>query len=230
MGWPHLPRIAASRSGSPARMDGVPTWAYAVTPVVGGLSVLLLWIARRPQKPFPKLSNPGSEYFPDEFDDARRLFRAKAAAAGAALHILPLEGRCWGGMCGDPGAFEGEDRLTVDVAVVTSGRKQATPGPTLLHMSGIHGVEGHAGSAIQCKWLDAVAKGDATVPPGTTVLLVHGTLQRKTRCCCCCCCCCCCWCSLLLLAAAAARCCCCSDSLLLADHQRDIRSDESIRL
>ena len=153
-------------------MDTVPSWAYVVTPIVGATTLLLGWIAWRPRRPFPVLTNPSAEYYPDEYDDARRLFRQKAEAAGATLHILPLEGECWGGMCGDPNAFEGEDRLTVDVAVLTSSSAAGT-GPLLLHMSGVHGVEGHAGSAIQCKWLDMVAKKEVALPNGVTVVIVH---------------------------------------------------------
>lgn len=94
-------------------------WVYYVaTPVVGAATALLWWLAQRPKKPFATLSNPAAAFFPDEFDDARALFRAKAAAAGAVLHVLPLEGACWGGRCGDPNAFKGVGRLTVDVAVV----------------------------------------------------------------------------------------------------------------
>jgi len=37
----------------------------------------------------------------------------------------------------------------------------------------VHGVEGHAGSAIQCKWLDMVAKKEVALPTGVTVVIVH---------------------------------------------------------
>ena len=154
-------------------MDAMPqSWALVLTPMVVGAATLVLgWIAWRPRKPFPVLRNPSAKFYCDEYDDARRLFREKAAAAGAALHILPLEGECWGGMCGNPAAFEGEDRLTVDVAVIASSA--GCTGPLLLHISGVHGVEGHAGSAIQIKWLDMVARDEVTLPKGTTVVLVH---------------------------------------------------------
>ena len=99
----------------------------------------------------------------------------QARAAGATLHILPLQGRCWGGQSGDPDAFQGENKLTIDVAVVKGPGATAGGGggPMLLHVSGTHGVEAHAGSAIQCCWLDQVATGAATVPAGTTAVLVH---------------------------------------------------------
>eukprot|EP01052_Picozoa_sp_SAG31_P034822 SAG31_NODE_4121_length_3562_cov_5.914525_1_plen_321_part_00 len=157
-----------------AWMDSFPGWLpYAATPVVGAVT-LLWWLSHRQRKPFPALPNPSAPFFKDEYEDARQLFRERAAAAGAKLHILPLEGECWGGQCGDPNAFEGANRLTVDVAVVKGSDCRADgSGPLLLHVSGIHGVEGHAGSAIQCRWLDMVAAGAATVPSGTTVALIH---------------------------------------------------------
>ena len=147
--------------------------AFVVTLIVGGTTLLALSqrVARRARKPFPVLSNPSAKFYRDEYDDARTLFRETAAAAGAALHILPLEGECWGGMCGDPDAFKGDERLTVDVAVLPSTTNGT--GPLLLHMSGVHGVEGHAGSAIQIKWLDMVAQKEVALPKGTTVVLVH---------------------------------------------------------
>jgi len=129
-----------------------------------GLAAWWLWKLRYRAPTFATLSNKHAIYFQDLYDDARKMFREKATAAGAELHILPLEGECWGGGCGDPNAFEGEGRLTIDVAVVraTSGAKN---GPMMLHLSGMHGVEGHSGSAIQIKFLDDLAQGAATVPP-----------------------------------------------------------------
>jgi hypothetical protein len=157
----------------------MPSMAWVVsslaTPAVGVATlgaVFLLWVARRPRKTFPVLANPGAAFFADEYEDARALFRERAAAAGATLHVLPLEGPCWGGACGDSAAFEGEGRLTVDVAVVR-GSGGRPDGPHLLHLSGVHGVEGHAGSAVQCKWLDGVARGDVRVPDGVSAVLVH---------------------------------------------------------
>ena len=169
-------RIHEEQHTPPLRMEDI-SWAFVVTSLIVGAGTTLLalswWrFARRHREPFPVLSNPSAKFYRDEYDDARRLFREHAAAAGAALHILPLEGECWGGMCGDPDAFKGDKRLTVDVAVLPS-TTSGLSGPLLLHMSGVHGVEGHAGSAIQIKWLDMVAKKEVELPKGTAVVLVH---------------------------------------------------------
>ena len=149
----------------------------------GLVAAVSLWRNRFKVQPKPKLPNRHADYFQDDFDDARRLFRdyAKKAypistdnpwltalkllnKAGAELHILPLEGECWGGECGDPHAFEGEARLTIDVAVVRGQHAPEKAGPLMLHMSGVHGVEGHSGSAIQCKFLDEIAEGASAFP------------------------------------------------------------------
>ena len=50
-----------------------------------------------------KLGNPEAHYFCDEYEVARKAFREMAKRARAELHVLPLEGDCWGGACGDPG-------------------------------------------------------------------------------------------------------------------------------
>jgi len=40
-------------------------------------------------------------------------------------------------------------------------------------LAGTHGVEGFAGSAVQIDWLNLLASGQADIPEGTAVLLVH---------------------------------------------------------
>ncbi len=57
-----------------------------------------------------------------------------------------LHGECWGGNHNEnPDAFEGNDRLTIDVAVLRdASTAPAGTGTLLLHMSGIHGVEAHS--------------------------------------------------------------------------------------
>lgn len=71
----------------------------------------------------------GECFFRNNYIAARELFLQSAAAAGAELLFLPVV-----------------DGLGTDVAVIRGsdlGRK------FLVHLSGIHGVEGYAGSAIQ---------------------------------------------------------------------------------
>lgn len=70
--------------------------------------------------------------FADSYEEARARFRAAAAAVGFRLDARPLPG------------LEPED-LTVDIAV-RPGRRDAR---ALLVSSGLHGVEGFFGSAVQ---------------------------------------------------------------------------------
>ncbi len=94
------------------------------------------------------------EYFSDNYEEARSKFIATAGKAGATLYSLPLSVR--GPM--------GED-LSIDLAVLGDLKGEKI----LLHSSGIHGVEGFAGSAVQ---VAALAQGVAR-PPGVTIIFVH---------------------------------------------------------
>ncbi len=86
---------------------------------------------------------------------ARQRFIDAAAAAGAELTSFahPLLGR------------EGEP-LAIDVAVL--GPRDADA--TLLVVSGTHGVEGYAGSALQSWWLD---ERSADLPADVRIVLLH---------------------------------------------------------
>ena len=83
--------------------------AAGVCGIVAALAAMRIHRSR--QTALPKLSNEHAGYFQDLYDDARKMFRAAAQRAKAELHVLPLEGPCWGGKNGDPCAFKGEDRL-----------------------------------------------------------------------------------------------------------------------
>ena len=85
-------------------------------------------------------------YFSPDYATARARFRAAATAAGGALEAHPVG-----------------DELTVDVALF------AGPGPTVVLTSGVHGVEGPFGSAVQ---LACLTEFTAT-PPARRVVLVH---------------------------------------------------------
>ena len=91
------------------------------------------------------------DMFHPTYEDARAAFRSMSEGAGGALHsweIIPPE----------PGQTEG---LTIDVAVFGDGPK------SLILSSGLHGVEGFAGSAIQ---LDLIRRG---LPADIRVVLIH---------------------------------------------------------
>ena len=91
--------------------------------------------------------------FAETYWEARAKFREAAAAAGAELHALEVV----------PTYF-------MDVAVLPGS------GPGLVvHSSGVHGVEGYAGSAIQIALLRKLAGAGASNSSGgaPTVVLVH---------------------------------------------------------
>ncbi len=96
-------------------------------------------------------------HFPASYAAARDAFRAAARVRGARLAARPLAVR------GERG-----EELAIDVAWIGP----EAPARALVVSSGIHGVEGFAGSAIQhhllSEQLDAFP-----LPPDTGVLLVH---------------------------------------------------------
>jgi len=85
-------------------------------------------------------------YFAQDYFEARSRFLASASRAGAKLHRLPIRAR---GPAGD--------ELSVDIATLGD----LSSGRVLLHTSGIHGVEGFAGSALQ---IAALERGGFKVP------------------------------------------------------------------
>jgi len=78
-------------------------------------------------------------YFSADYTVARDRFRESAAHAGARLEALPLTAK----------GPKGEE-LTVDIAWFGS----ASPTRVLVHSSGLHGIEGFAGSAIQLQFIE----------------------------------------------------------------------------
>jgi hypothetical protein len=94
----------------------------------------------------------GACFFSPTYEEARALFRAQAKAAGADVFSLPPVGSAGGD-------------LVTDVAVL----RGTSPNAVLLHLSGVHGVEGYAGSAIQSAALHLLQK--TRLAP--TVVFVH---------------------------------------------------------
>lgn len=88
------------------------------------------------------------DFFSETYEEARSKFRAAAETAGADLHALGVV-----------------SNYTTDVAVL----KGSLPG-LVVHSSGVHGVEGFAGSAIQIAWLSEFA---ARNEPRPTVVFLH---------------------------------------------------------
>jgi hypothetical protein len=95
-----------------------------------------------------------SSYFSEDYFIARKRFIESGRSAGAVMDQLPITER------GPKGEL-----LTIDIAWLGS----QTPKTVLLHTSGVHGVEGFAGSAIQLKILEMPPKP----PTDTAIIIVH---------------------------------------------------------
>ncbi|ODT36424.1 MAG: hypothetical protein ABS55_06215 [Lautropia sp. SCN 70-15] len=96
--------------------------------------------------------------FSSSYRFAREKFRAAARAAGAELasHVHP-----------DGQGIDGED-LTIDVCRLGNPRSSRQ----FLMISGTHGMEGYAGSALQVAWLRS--RLDPALLTNIGVVLVHG--------------------------------------------------------
>ena len=95
--------------------------------------------------------------FSPDYATARFRFRAASGAAGATLEAHPIEAR----------GPHGSD-LTIDVARLGP----ATAPRLLIVSSGLHGVEGFFGSAVQLAWLGRGGRGDSGAD--VAVLVLHG--------------------------------------------------------
>ncbi|ETP38557.1 hypothetical protein F442_13874 [Phytophthora nicotianae P10297] len=130
-------------------------------PAIGALLVALLvhayndFVPLDSYSPIPTTNVSVEAHFSDSYYQARALFRSRAESAGAKLFSLPLD------------HLKSLD-LTVDIAVL-----EGFSGRVLLHISGTHGVEGFAGSAIQASLLERAAKNPSTAKNKPTVIFVH---------------------------------------------------------
>ena len=91
------------------------------------------------------------EYFSPDFMAARARFRDAVARTGGRLDVLALDAK-----------GPDEEGLTIDIGWFGTD----TPERVLIHTSGLHGVEGFVGSAIQLQCLDElpeIAQGNAIV-------------------------------------------------------------------
>jgi len=95
-----------------------------------------------------------AQYFSEDYANARSRFIEAGRSVGAQLYELPLEVK-----------GPGEETLAIDIAWLGS----SDPERVVIHSSGLHGVEGFAGSAIQLALLDQ----SLTVPEGTACVFVH---------------------------------------------------------
>jgi hypothetical protein len=100
------------------------------------------------------MSSGTARYFSPDYFAARSRFREKVHAARGRLDQLAIDAR---GPDGEP--------LTIDIGWFGAER----PRRLLLHSSGIHGVEGFAGSAIQLQFLDSLPR----LERDSAIVLVH---------------------------------------------------------
>jgi hypothetical protein len=98
-----------------------------------------------------------TEYFSPNYATAKRRFIEAAVRAGFEHHLLPV--------CG---AGPDEEPLTIDIAVAGMPR----PESALVLSSGLHGVEGFFGSAVQLAFLDSLGE-NWQPPPNVDVILLH---------------------------------------------------------
>lgn len=94
--------------------------------------------------------------FVETYDEARQAFRAAATAHGGRLEAAAVPGL----------GIEGED-LSIDWTVI--GEPDASR--TLLSISGVHGAEGHAGSAAQRAFLAALDL--AALGSDCNIVMIH---------------------------------------------------------
>jgi hypothetical protein len=98
-----------------------------------------------------------SAFYSPDYPTARARFRAKAEALGLALEVHPIEAT----------GPEGE-ALAVDVALAGDLDAQSV----LVVSSGLHGVEGYFGAAVQLAMLERGGVA-ATLPRGVMLVLLH---------------------------------------------------------
>ena len=92
--------------------------------------------------------DPATCFFSDNYHEARARFREAALHANATLHRLEVS---------TPPHMD----LTIDVAVLQDA-DAAIDVPTLVHMSGAHGVETYPGSAVQLALLSKAVGREGT--------------------------------------------------------------------
>ena len=97
-------------------------------------------------------------FFPPDYASSRRRFRDAAARLGCALEAHPVN------QTGPDG-----EALTIDVAIVPGARQDRA----LVVSSGIHGVEGFFGAAVQHRVLEDWAARPDSKRPGVRCVMVH---------------------------------------------------------
>jgi hypothetical protein len=100
------------------------------------------------------VKSPSDRYFSIDYFTAATRFREALQRAGGRLEVLPI-----------PATGPRGEKLSIDIGWMGN----ESPRRVVLHSSGLHGVEGFAGSAIQLQLLDELPD----VPEDTALILVH---------------------------------------------------------
>src|SRR5665213_701407 len=93
-------------------------------------------------------------FYSNDYFEAKNKFLAAAQKAGAKMDSIKISAR---GPCGE--------ELTIDIASFGDWASEKV----LIHSSGVHGVEGFAGSAVQIAALERQIRAE----PGTALAFVH---------------------------------------------------------
>jgi hypothetical protein len=104
----------------------------------------------------------GSCFSPDYFT-ARQRFRAAATAAGFSLSDYPIAAAT------ERAGLANNERLTMDAATIGDPHAERA----LVVTSGVHGVEGFFGSAVQLALLDALQAQRLIIASATRIVLLH---------------------------------------------------------
>jgi hypothetical protein len=120
--------------------------------VVQGVYAAVLNAASKPSQELAM--SKSQDYFSTDYFTARTRFRQAVEKAGGRLESLPLDAK-----------GPGNEDLGIDIGWFGP----ENPRRVLLHSSGLHGVEGFAGSAVQLQLLDDLPQ----LPADTALVLVH---------------------------------------------------------
>jgi hypothetical protein len=129
-----------------------------ITGVIAWTTVQFNWFS--PADPAVTVDRESLKYFLDSYADSREAFRARALAMkkeyrGATVTSVPV-----------PGENDGD--LTVDVLYIPAQKDRKR---LLVLSSGVHGVEGFTGSAVQRMFLDEFATKEFLDYTG--ILVIH---------------------------------------------------------
>ena len=160
--------LPANHPGRPARYLGnpmriqkrkkTPAMACAQMTILFGICAVYFAAVNAPQQCDTTDILCANRYFTNTYDEARhRFIEYSSRIHNAKTYHLPID-------IPNPFNSETNETLYIDITVVNPNAKQSDH--LLIHLSGINGVEGFAGSAIQCALLSEMA-GDLEPKPST---------------------------------------------------------------